>query len=291
MTDFFHARVIKVQWLGPRLVRVSFGGEDLRNFSSTGSPDESISVILPRPGDTKPPLPVVTDKGWDYPDGEAPSRTYTVRRHDPLTSQVVVEFALHTRGIAADWARHVRPGAVVGLSAPHARYRPDPDDHRVQLFGDLPALPAVGRILQTLGPDCSAEVWLEVPTPADMIELPTDPRISVNWHVAGYGTPRPSRVLDLVVAEADPAPGTHVWVAAEATPARLARRHLRHELHAPSSRYTTCGYWRMDQEDWTDRYEKTDLDLVRLFTRLREDGKTDDEIADAVDAALAAEGL
>ena len=49
--DYYRAEVIEVRRLTPNMVRVRFGGEDLRRFTSSGYADERICVFFPRRGD------------------------------------------------------------------------------------------------------------------------------------------------------------------------------------------------------------------------------------------------
>ena len=46
---FFSLQVVRTRRLGPSLVRVTFGGDDLHAFHSDGC-DQSLSLFLPHPG-------------------------------------------------------------------------------------------------------------------------------------------------------------------------------------------------------------------------------------------------
>jgi NADPH-dependent ferric siderophore reductase len=53
---FFSLQVVRTERLGPSLVRVSFGGDDLAYFFSDGC-DQSLSLFLPQPGQLEPAVP------------------------------------------------------------------------------------------------------------------------------------------------------------------------------------------------------------------------------------------
>ena len=47
-SDYYRADVREVVALTPNMIRIVFGGEDLRRFVSSGDPDERLVVVLPR---------------------------------------------------------------------------------------------------------------------------------------------------------------------------------------------------------------------------------------------------
>jgi NADPH-dependent ferric siderophore reductase len=57
-SDYYRADVREVVALTPNMIRIVFGGEDLRRFVTSGDPDERLVVVLPRPGERETPAPV-----------------------------------------------------------------------------------------------------------------------------------------------------------------------------------------------------------------------------------------
>jgi NADPH-dependent ferric siderophore reductase len=84
-------RVTRVEQLSPRMVRVTFTGDDLGAFAWNG-PAAHIKLIFPEDGQTEPLMP--------QPDGPRSTRmrTYTPRRFDPAVPELDVEFVLHAEG-------------------------------------------------------------------------------------------------------------------------------------------------------------------------------------------------
>jgi NADPH-dependent ferric siderophore reductase len=67
----------------------------------------------------------------------------------------------------------------------------DPAGHRhLLLVGDETAVPAISRIMADLGPGHHGEVFIEVPTSADILDLPLLDGFEVRWlprNAAAYG--------------------------------------------------------------------------------------------------------
>ena len=60
------------------------------------------------------------------------------------------------------------------------------------LVGDETAVPALARILADLGPGYTGEVFVEVPTSADILDLPSRPGFEVTWFARDEGAVRAS---------------------------------------------------------------------------------------------------
>jgi NADPH-dependent ferric siderophore reductase len=113
-------RVTRVEQLSPRMVRVTFTGDDLSAFAWNG-PAAHIKLIFPQDGQTEPPMP--------QPDGPRSTRmrTYTPRRFDPAIPELDIEFVLHGDGPASNWAAQATVGQALILAGPGPSYQIDPD--------------------------------------------------------------------------------------------------------------------------------------------------------------------
>lgn len=187
----FTLQVARTRRLTPSLLRVTFTGPELSAFASDGR-DQSLTLFLPRPGQTEPVMPPVEyGDGWrqawiDTPeDIRAVMRSYTLRalRQDAhgTTTEVDIDFVLHgtepgaatPAGPASRWAADAGPGDRAVLLGPSVadngaiRFRPPADADLVLLWADETALPAASAILETLPAGTRARVWLEVPHAGD----------------------------------------------------------------------------------------------------------------------------
>ncbi|MEV6207393.1 siderophore-interacting protein [Kitasatospora sp. NPDC051914] len=255
---FFEVRVVRTERLGPTLVRVTFGGEQLTGFASGGR-DQSFSLFLPHPGQEAPVLPVEEGEGWFAAwraldeDVRAVMRSYTIRgqRRDP--DEVDVDFVLHgvdspgAAGPAASWAAKAGPGDRVILLGPAVEdnrsvcFRPPAGTDWVLVAADETALPAAGGILDWLPAGTRARVWIEVPHAGDVQDLAAGPEVEITWLVRESGA---APLADAVRAAELPEGTPYAWIAGESGSVRALRRHLVGERGVDRSRVTFSGYWR-----------------------------------------------
>ena len=255
---FFSLQVLRTERLGPSLVRVSFGGDDLAYFFSDGC-DQSLSLFLPQPGQLEPAVPFELGDGWwqgwrELPDGvRAVMRSYTLRalRRDP--DEIDIDFVLHEpAGPASRWASLAAAGDRVVLLGPGVadnraiRFRPPEDADLVVLWGDETAVPAASAILESLPAGIRARVWLEVQHPGDIQDLATDAEAEVTWLVReGQGVEgSPMALGALRGAQLPSAERPYVWIAGEAGQVKALRRHFVGERGFDRRRVTFVGYWR-----------------------------------------------
>lgn len=269
----FGLTVVRTRRLSTSLVRVTFGGEDLRGFASGGR-DQSCSLFLPHPGQPEPVLPPETEPDWfatyrALPDDvRAVMRSYTVReqrRDADGTSEVDIDFALHEDGgPACRWAAQAGPGDRAVVLGPAiadntaVRFRPPQDTDWVLMWADETALPAAAAALEWLPAGTKAKVWIEVQHADDRLELTTAADADVTWLVRDEDAPS---ALDAVraVPDAELPEGTpYTWIAGESSSVRALRRHLVQERKFDRKRVTFVGYWRrgLSEEQLRERAEE-----------------------------------
>ncbi|MFJ6656007.1 siderophore-interacting protein [Streptomyces sp. NPDC091377] len=260
---FFPLHVVRSLRLGPSLVRVTFGGEELARFHSDGR-DQSLSLFLPRPGQSEPQARLDLGDGWwqgwrELPDDvQAVMRSYTLRalRRDP--DEIDIDFVLHgvepvaagPAGPASRWAARATAGDRVLVLGPAVadnraiRFRPPADTDLVVLWGDETALPAVAAILETLPAGLPARVWLEVRDPGDVQRLTTRADAEVEWLVQRGGEGSPLALDVLRGTRLPSAAHPYVWIAGESGCVKRLRRHFVGERGIDRRRVTFVGYWR-----------------------------------------------
>ncbi|KUL38220.1 siderophore-interacting protein [Streptomyces regalis] len=247
---FFSLQVVRTQRLGPSMVRVTFGGEDLAHFFSDGC-DQSLSLFLPHPGQTEPQVPIELGDGWwqgwrELPDDvRAVMRSYTLRALRRNPDEIDIDFVLHTpAGPASRWAAQAAPGDRVLLLGPAVadnraiRFRPAEDTDLVVLWGDETAVPAVSAILESLPAGTLARVWLEVHDAGDIQDLASEADAEITWLVQ-------ESALDAIRAtQLPPAERPYVWIAGESGSVKALRRHFVRERGIDRRQVTFVGYWR-----------------------------------------------
>ncbi|GAA1413988.1 siderophore-interacting protein [Streptomyces thermospinosisporus] len=267
---FFDLQVLRTRRLTPSLVRVTFGGPELREFRSRGL-DQSLSLFLPHPGQEQPVVPVELGDGWwqawrELPDGvRAVMRSYTLRglRTDAagLTTEVDIDFVLHgveggggvAAGPASRWAARAAAGDRVLLLGPAVadnraiRFRPPEGTDLILLWADETALPATAAVLEALPSGTPVRAWLEVPHTGDVHDLTTAAEAEITWFVRdGLGAaPDVPMALDSIRQEQlPPAARPYVWIAGESSGVKALRRHFVDERGTDRRRVTFVGYWR-----------------------------------------------
>ncbi|MFI1353234.1 siderophore-interacting protein [Streptomyces sp. NPDC020898] len=263
---FFALHVVRTAPLGPSLVRVTFGGDDLAAFVSDGC-DQSLSLFLPHPGQDAPAVPIELGDGWwqgwrELPDDvRAVMRSYTLRalRRDDRgrTTEIDIDFVLHgvepgaaaPAGPASLWASRAGAGDRVLLLGPAIadnraiRFRPPAGTDLVVIWADETAVPAASAILESLPAGTRAQVWLEAGHAGDIQDLVTAADAEITWLVRGEGT-GPTALEEIRAAQLPPAERPYAWIAGESSAVKELRRHLVGERGIDRRAVTFVGYWR-----------------------------------------------
>ncbi|WP_210576721.1 siderophore-interacting protein [Streptomyces sp. GESEQ-4] len=247
---FFSLHVVRTQRLGPSLVRVTFAGDELRDFHSDGC-DQSLSLFIPAEGQTEPRVPAELGDGWwqawrEQPDDvRAVMRSYSLRSLRRNPDEIDIDFVLHEpAGPASRWASRAAAGDKVQLLGPAIadnraiRFRPPADTDLVVIWGDETAVPAVSAIVESLPAGTRARVWLEVHHAGDIQDLVTEADAEITWLVR-------ENALDAIrAAELPAAERPYVWIAGESGCVKELRRHFVGERGIDRRRVTFVGYWR-----------------------------------------------
>lgn len=216
-------RVVSVRALTPGFLRVRVSAPDAARFASGSL---HFRLLLPKPG-RAPVWPRVGASGRTiWPEGadalHRPVYTVAAQGGDWLDFDIF----RHEGSPTCDWALSAPVGDQVGLLGPGGGWCPMAA--RLHLFGDETALPAIARMLALAQGEVCATLAC---APDDLGRLAADPRVS--------------RCDDLLAALRELAPPgeqDHVWFAASAEQARLARRHLA-GLGMHKRNFTAAAYW------------------------------------------------
>jgi NADPH-dependent ferric siderophore reductase len=186
-----------------------------------------------------PEGPVLRD-GQSFP----PSRTYTPRFWRPDSLELVVDFMLHGKGLASDWARSAKAGDVMAVSGqPGGPWMVDADAGWYLLAADESALPGLATILEALPAGKAARVFVEVRDEHERQALESSAQIEVTWLY--HGDAPPGACIESAIRALDLAPdGGRVWLACEAATMRSLRRHLLEDRGFERAAIHTHGYWK-----------------------------------------------
>ena len=232
-------QVVAKQQLTPEMLRLVFHSEELAGFDSP-SPDDHIKIFLPA-----------------GPGEPAVMRDFTPRAWDLQAGTLTLDFALHPRGPAADWAREAQVGDKLGIGGPRGSTIVPNDFDWYLLIGDASALPSMGRRLEELPQDAEVRVIALVQGAEERAYLEPGGR-EVAWVEA---TGDVERDLEAVVKELRPLPpgDGFVWIAAEVAIARGLYRHAAGTLGHPKEWIKAAGYWSAGKADGGERIEEAAL--------------------------------
>ena len=237
--------------LSEHLVRLVLGdvtGPDA--FASTGVLDEWVGLVVP---------------------GQFQSRYYTVRSWDGV--ELVLDVVVHEEGLVTEWASRDCVGDRVTLSEPKGSFAMPDDAGWLLLVGDLTAMPAMARILETVtvadpGLGRGARRPARLPARGRRRDL-ADP--------AGPGRVRPRRGRR---GDRWPDGDGYFWMAGESSQMRAIRKHLMRDVRLPSTAYDVMGYWRGGAQR-----QPRAVDPGPIWRAGKAAGRSDDEIWAAYDAA------
>jgi NADPH-dependent ferric siderophore reductase len=231
---------------------VTLGGSDLARLEFTGL-DQVVRFFFPREGQDHLWMPTFSNDAWIAQALLRPKsrrswiRNYTIRRYRPADQEIDIEFVLHPGGgPASTWAANARAGDPAGIFDEGVSYLPPAHARWQLLVGEESAVPAILGILEKAHPDLKAEVFLEIPSSADIrhdIIVPGGAR--VHWVAREDNTLVPGATVLGVVKEVElPVGPFYTWVAGESALPTGLRRHLVNDLGVPKSDISFIGYWK-----------------------------------------------
>ncbi|MFI6532967.1 siderophore-interacting protein [Nonomuraea sp. NPDC050547] len=236
--------VLRTAMVGSGLIRVTLGGPGLAGFEAH-SPDEHVRLIFPETdGSLRLPEPDGHMLSWPRPFPT--TRKYTVRRYDPAAGELDLDFALHGKGVAADWARNAAPGATTHVAGPPGGLIVPHSYDRYLLAGDLTALPAIARWLEELPGTAAGWAFIEVADAGEEIELTAPAGVEVRWLRNGDLA---RAVQEVAVPEGE---RIFAWMAGEAETLKPLRRWVRDHLKLGADDQDITGYWKRGAADYDD---------------------------------------
>jgi NADPH-dependent ferric siderophore reductase len=218
-------RVIGARDISPHFRRVQLTADNLDEFG-------------PRPGQE---IVLQIAQASDEPA----RRHYTIRRFDPSTRLIDVDFFLHHGGETPGvrWAIEARPGNAIDIRGPRGRIALAREADWHLFSGDETALPAIYALLEAMPPGAPAHAFLEIGADADKLDLHSRAALNLRW-LRRDGPPAPnSLLLDAVEGFALPPGRGHAIVLGETSGVR-ALRHRLLERGVTREQIYAEGYWR-----------------------------------------------
>jgi NADPH-dependent ferric siderophore reductase len=212
--------VTHVEQLTPHFRRITFTDESLSDFVSASFDDHIKVFIAPTRGD------------------EPARRDYTPRSYDNAARELVIEFALHGEGPAAEWAAQAAPGHTLDIGGPKGSLIVPLDYDWHLLVGDETAFPAVARRLEQLPAGAKAIVILGASDAADRRAFKSAADVTLTWVSSD------DQLLAAVRALALPEGDGYAWCAGEAACMAALRRELVDVKGHPRESIRAAAYWK-----------------------------------------------
>ncbi|PYE89540.1 siderophore-interacting protein [Phyllobacterium leguminum] len=258
---FREMRVVCARNITPHMRRVTLKGENMERFAHGGL---HVRLLFPPKGVAAPQWPVTGEDGrplWPEGENKLVNRVYTIRNIDVERGEVDIDIVIHegdeTPG--SSFALKAGEGDLVGMTGPGGSALGDADWY---LFaGDETALPAIGRILESLPAHVKAVVRIEVDSAAEEQDLRSDADIDVVWlHRNGQEAGTTALLADAVRAVEFPDDGTRVyaWAGCEFAAFRAIRAYIRKERKLDRQDHLVVAYWRRGLDGDNARRDKDD---------------------------------
>lgn len=232
--SLFDVVVEDIALVTPHMKRITIDGTCLLPFRD-GLPTQWLKVFVPLTG---------------------AGRAYTVRRFDPVSKQLDIDFVLHgDNGPASAWAARVKPGDTFKISGTHPRsgLAIEPGAASYLLFGDETALPAIAGILESLPAHAQVDAFVEVADASEEQAIESAATLNLTWLHRESATNRTATGLeDAARAIGRPHKSTIIWIAAESSAVAALRRLAISEWGADRSRLHAAGYWKRGEPNHKD---------------------------------------
>ena len=206
--------VSRVEQLTPHFRRITFRDDSLHDFVSA-SFDDHVKVFA---NDAR--------------------RDYTPRSFDNAARELVIEFALHGDGPAAEWAERAVPGSTLEIGGPKGSMIVPLDYDWHLLVGDETAFPAVARRLEELPAGAKAIVILQAADAGDRRAFASAADVDLTW------VSTDAQLQAAVKALALPAGEGYAWCAGEASAMAALRRELVDVKGHPGEAIRAAAYWK-----------------------------------------------
>jgi NADPH-dependent ferric siderophore reductase len=208
----------------PRMRRVRLIGEDLDGFSYR--PGQDLVLNLPTPG------------------GEIARRHYTIACFDRDEARIDIDFVLHGRSPAVNWALGAKLGDMIEADGPRGRTSVSGRADWHLFVGDETCLPGIFAMVESLPTGARASVVLEVAGPEDEQPLESAASVDLRWlHRSGKAQPSSPALIAAVAGFEIPSGAGHAYLIGETSTVRAQRQGLV-ARGFPKEAITAEGYWR-----------------------------------------------
>jgi NADPH-dependent ferric siderophore reductase len=215
--------VVDSRLVTPHMQRVVLTAPELRGFEYL--PGQDVMLLV------------------DAAAGRPVRRRYTIRALDRGNQLLTLDVVRHSDGPGERWIRAATPGVTVEGIGPRGKISPAPHTDWHLFIGDDSSLAAIFAMTESLPPDATATVILEVPEPADAQELRPHAPVQLTWlHRRGRPAGQPDALVSAASAVTIPVGRPHAYLLGEARVV-LALRQVLQQRGLKPERISPKAYW------------------------------------------------
>ena len=183
-------------------------------------------------------------------------RDFTPRAWDAAAGTFTLEFALHQKGPATEWATKTKVGDTLWIGGPRGSTVVADDFDWYLLVGDATALPSIARRLETMRANVPVTVIALVADQEELQKFSTKASCEVQWLTSSGSVLRDTSMLRAALEQLDIPDGEgFVWIASETSVARELYRHVVETMKHPKQWVKAAGYWSVGEADKGERIE------------------------------------
>ena len=246
LPNFCELNVGEITDLSPHMRRLRLLGSDLDAYDSDSI---HVRLLIPPHGQENPQWPTLADNGMPvWPSGEntIEQRVYTIRAIDAKAGWIDVDFVTHgDNGPGSAFAMHASSGDVVAMTGPVGAALPEAD--WILFAGDETALPAIGRYLVEMPNHVSGHAIIEVGSKADVISLPTNSQMKVQWLFRDDDQPVVRSLIQDAIRSVelpDARDRIYCWAGVEQADYKPIHTYWRKELGLDRDHCLSMAFWR-----------------------------------------------
>jgi NADPH-dependent ferric siderophore reductase len=170
-------------------------------------------------------------------------RRYTIRALDRARQLLTLDIVRHSEGPGERWIRAAAPGVTVEGIGPRGKISPAPETDWHLFIGDDSSLAAIFAMAESLPPEATATVILEIPEPADEQELRPRAPVQLSWlHRLDRAAGQPDALVSAASAVLIPDGRPHAYLLGEARVV-LALREVLQSRGLQPGQISPKAYW------------------------------------------------
>jgi len=238
--NFRILKAVARQEIFPGLVRVTLRGSDVAALNEDGI---HVRLLMPLKRGRDPVWPKLGANGrtiWPEAEDALHARFVTIRSLRIDSQEIDVDIAHHSGGLISDWAALQGDDKPVGVIGPGGDAKL-PETNGVVLAGDATGLPAIARLIASVGGEVEGMVIGAAPTQAALEDYLPSRRMRV---IAIHPEEFDATAAQVALAYGRERRIVYGWFAGEFTTAQSMRTIFKEAFSLDKHSQLSVGYWR-----------------------------------------------